>query len=73
MVNQQISAANLAINIRRYRIERGFSIERFAELTGVSSRMVYDWESGLSLPKIDRLLVIAHVLEVGLDSMFTSK
>ena len=73
MVNQRYNVSFLGENIHRYRIERGFSRERFAELTEVSSRMVYDWENGLSLPKTERLVLIAQVLEVGLDSMFTKK
>jgi len=72
MANQQYDPEVLSENIFRFRREKGLTREVFAELTGVSSRMVYDWENGISYPNIKRLVTIAMVLGVTLDSMFTA-
>ncbi len=60
---------NLGDNIRFHRERLGYSRERFAELTNVSSRMVYNWEDGLSAPKIDRFVLICNILGQSMDSM----
>ena len=71
MSDQRITLDFLGENIRRLREAKGFSRERFAELTDVSSRMVYDWENGISKPGLERLVTIAIVLGVSIDSMLT--
>lgn len=72
MANQRYNLKFLGSNIFRLRSERSWTREYFAELIGVSSRMVYDWESGLSTPKMERLFKIASAFGETLDSMFTS-
>lgn len=71
MANQQTSTVFLGKNMQCLRKAKGLSREKFAELTDVSSRMVYDWENGVSLPGVERLVLIASVLEVSIDSMLT--
>ena len=48
---------------------KGYTQDTFAKAVGVSRQSVYKWESSLSTPEIDKLLVIARLFEVTVDSM----
>ena len=59
------SAINeLGDNIRMYRARRKFSQADLGRLIGVSDVMIGFYESGKTLPPIDKLIKIAHALEV---------
>lgn len=60
---------NFGENLRRIRIEKGFTIESFAAEIDKSSRLIYDYENSLKFPKLETLILIARVLEVTVDSM----
>ena len=64
-----LDIANFGPNLKRFRLERGFTHEVFAELLNVSSRVIYDWEDGFKYPKFQRAVEIANVLEVSLDNI----
>jgi len=64
-----LNIANFGPNLKRFRLERELTHERFAELLGVSSRVVYDWEDGFKYPRFQRAVEIANVLKVSLDSI----
>ena len=55
--------------IYRLRTEEKLSQARFAEIMGVSAQAVQKWESGLSVPELDKLIKIAHRFGVSLDSL----
>ena len=63
---------NFGENLRRMRIERGFTIEGFAAEIDKSARLIYDYENGFKFPKLETLITIATVLEVTLDSILRS-
>jgi len=64
-----LDVANFSPNLKRFRLENELTHERFAELLGVSSRVVYDWEDGFKYPRFQRAVEIANVLKVSLDSI----
>lgn len=70
--NNILDINNFGENLRRIRIEKGFTIEDFAFEIGKSARLIYDYENGLKFPKLETLIVIATVLEVTLDSILRS-
>ena len=45
------------------------SQEKLAELIGVSRQTVQKWESGASLPEIDRLIKISNCFGLSLDAL----
>ncbi len=67
--NGILDIANFGENLRRIRIDKGLTIEAFAELIDKSSRLIYDYENGLKYPKLETLIIIATVLDVTLDSI----
>ena len=55
--------------IQALRKDRGLSQESFAERIGVSRQAVAKWESGESLPEIDKLMLISDFFMVSIDSL----
>lgn len=51
------------------RKQKGFSQEALAERVGVSRQAVSKWESGLSNPDINNLVLLSEVFEVSLDEL----
>ena len=49
--------------IYKLRMKSGFSQEVFAEKLNVTRQSVQKWESGLSLPTIEKLISIATFLQ----------
>ena len=53
--------------IYKLRTKSGFSQEVFAEKLDVTRQSVQKWESGLSLPTIEKLVSIATLFNVSMD------
>ncbi len=70
-------AADLApvvgTNLRRLRTKRGLSLERLAQLSGVSRAMLGQIELGQSAPTINVLWKIARALEVTFSALISSR
>ena len=60
---------NFGENLRKFRIEKGLTIEGLAEEIGKSSRLIYDYENGFKFPRLETLIEIANVLETSIDSI----
>ena len=65
----RLNKENLAKNLRKLRYENNETYEKFAERIGVSSRLIYDYESGIKRPGLDTLIRIASEFHVSLDSL----
>lgn len=64
------------MNINKLREERkkkGYSQEEFANLIGVSRQAVSKWESGQSLPEVDKLILISNKLDVSIDYLMDNE
>ena len=74
MTNKQnltLDIENFSMNLYRIRTEKGKSREELADEIGLADqRIIYDYESGVKFPRLDRALKIAIALSVDLDSMF---
>lgn len=60
---------NINIAIGKLRREAGLSQEGFANLFNVSQQSVQKWESGESLPEINKLVAVAKHFGVSLDAL----
>ena len=58
--------------LRSYRIKKGLSQEKIAELLGVSRQAVTKWEAGQTIPSSDHLIALAKLYEVSLDELVGS-
>lgn len=72
-----VDAADLApvvgANLRRLRTRRGLSLERLAQISGVSRAMLGQIELGQSAPTINVLWKIARALEVTFSALISSR
>jgi transcriptional regulator with XRE-family HTH domain len=60
-------------NLRRLRTRRGLSLERLAQISGVSRAMLGQIELGQSAPTINVLWKIARALEVTFSALISSR
>lgn len=56
-------------NLVRLRKQKGYSQEELAYLLGISRQSVSKWESGSSIPELERLIEIADLFKVSLDEL----
>ena len=59
-------------NLRRLRTRRGLSLERLAQISGVSRAMLGQIELGQSAPTINVLWKIARALEVTFSALISA-
>lgn len=62
----------LSKNIKKHRLEKGFTQEALASLLGVSAQAVSKWETSDTYPDAALLLPLAEALGVSLDTLFDS-
>ncbi|MGN0683886.1 MAG: helix-turn-helix domain-containing protein [Oscillospiraceae bacterium] len=62
-------AIRLSENLRMMRVKERYSLEDIAEIIGVSRQAVAKWESGESLPDIEKCVKLATLYKVSLDAL----
>ena len=69
--NQQktLNINNFGLNLYRIRNAQQITLERFAEMLDVSTRIIYDWEASKKFPTFEIAINIANILGVTLDSI----
>jgi transcriptional regulator with XRE-family HTH domain len=60
-------------NLKGIRAEKNLSQEQLAELLGVSRQAVSKWEQGGGYPETEKLVQIAKLLDVSLDSLLLDR
>ena len=58
---------NLSTKIYEVRKAKGMSQEKLAELVGVSRQSISKWESGETIPELERLVELSRIFEVTTD------
>jgi transcriptional regulator with XRE-family HTH domain len=56
-----------------FRKAKGISVKKFAELLDVTTKTIYNWENGVSLPAKTDLMAIAHLLNIKLSDISNYK
>lgn len=59
-------------NLKKYRIEKGFTQEKLSIESGVSSDYISEIERGKKSPSLKRLFLIATALDVHVSKFFES-
>lgn len=59
-----------ADKIKKYRMEKGYTIRELAEAVGITRQNLYMIEGGKANPSIKTCKSIAHVLGQSLDDLF---
>lgn len=63
----------LADKIMALRKKKGWSQEELAEKLGISRQSVSKWESGASIPDIDKIIMMSELFEVSTDYLLKDK
>lgn len=58
------------ITLRAARVNRGMKQADAARSIGVSSRTIYNWETGKQFPPADKLLSLCDLYGVPMDNIF---
>lgn len=61
---------DLGKNIYNLRISHNYSQERMAALLNVSRQTVYKWESNISVPRADNIMMLVQLFEISYDELF---
>lgn len=64
---------NTGIIIARLRHTADMTQEKFAEMLGVSRQAVQKWETGMSLPDIRNIVMIAKLFNVSIDTLLLGR
>ena len=57
-------------NIKRLRLEAGLSVRDLQEKLGFASpQAIYKWQSGLTAPTVDNLVILADAFDVEVDDI----
>lgn len=59
------------MTIRKIRESKGLTQKALAKLLNVTRSSVAMWEKGESLPRADKLPMLAEVLQCSIDDLFT--
>lgn len=75
-VNDGIRTRNLSRfgdEIREAMVESGFTVERLAAILDVSPSTVAKWRDGSRMPRLDIAFRLAALLDVPLDSLWSTE
>lgn len=65
-----INLKKTGANICALRKARGYSVKALQELFGFADpQAIYRWQWGKSLPSVDNLVILSHVLECPIESI----
>ena len=65
-----IDAAATGRNLRRLRLEKGYSVKELQEYLGLGCPQgVYQWQAGRSLPSVDNLYAVSRLWGVSMNSV----
>ena len=61
----------LGKKLKQFRETSGLTRSQLAEQLGVDVRIIYDYEDGFKTPRINKIIALAHIFGVSLDSLFS--
>ena len=67
--NTEILKSKFGDNLNKAIKEKGYTKEEFSSDLNVSTRIVYDWISGVKVPTLIRTVEICRLLDISLDRL----
>lgn len=61
---------NKVTRLRMERISRGWSLTKVAPILGVTTATVANWESGKTIPNIDKAIELSRLYDVSVKDLF---
>jgi transcriptional regulator with XRE-family HTH domain len=74
MHDMNTKAPNLSFgqNLRIARKQKGYTLARLSEISGISKRMIGHYETQVKRPSVDKIKMLANALEVSIDELMGS-
>jgi transcriptional regulator with XRE-family HTH domain len=72
-LNKNVLKFVLSLKIRRLRQKKGFSLKDLSERSGLSHSYLNEIEKGKKYPKVEKLLDLAHALDISIDELVSIK
>lgn len=71
MITEERKKISLKVggNLKKIRIEKNISIKELALLLNVCQKTILSWENGKTLPKTNKLIIIAKMYNMRLDDI----
>ncbi|MBW4055130.1 MAG: helix-turn-helix transcriptional regulator [Proteobacteria bacterium] len=66
-----LSSKDIGWRLRKLRLQAGWTQERLAEMIGVSTQQIQNYEAGSNRMNTDRLQQVAQALDVPIQTFFT--
>lgn len=63
--------AFLGKKLKQFRENSGLTRSQLADKLGVEVRIIYDYEDGFKTPRINKIIALAQIFGVSLDSLFS--
>lgn len=60
---------SVKISLRAARVNAGYSQKEAAELLGVTSKTLGNWENGITFPSADKIVAICELYGVSYDNL----
>ena len=60
----------MRLNLKPIRVNAGFTQAQLAEESGVEQASISRWETGESMPGVDKLIKLAKILNCSIDDFF---
>ena len=57
----------LGLKLKKYRFEKGLSLQALSKVSGLSSSYLNEIEKGKKYPKVDKLLLLAKGLKIKME------
>ena len=64
-----IDYVTTAINIKKARLALNYSVNYVADQFNIDKHLIYDWEKGKTLPRLDNLCMLAGFYGLKLDDL----
>lgn len=61
---------DLGKNIYNLRVSHKYSQEQLAALLNVSRQTIYKWESNISVPRADNIMMLVQLFGISYDELF---
>ncbi len=62
-------AFDFGLNLKKLRKSRGWTQEEFSKILGVHKDMVSKYENNLKTPSLERIIKIAQIFHISIDSL----
>ena len=73
LMNMKVSDIDFGHNLRAARKALGYTLDRLADISGISKRMISHYETQVKRPSIDKIKILADALNASVNDLIGAK